>query len=62
MKEETFEKFKHLEWEKEMKFLFHIPTFTQWENWIAEYLKLHNKEYGIDLYSKDFPIYIITTK
>jgi len=62
MKKETFEKFKHLGWEKEMKFLFYIPTFRQWENWIAEYLKIYTKEYGIDLYSKNFPIYIITTK
>lgn len=58
----TFEKFEHLGWEKEMKYLFNIPTFKQWENWIAEYLKIHNKEYGIDLYSKDFPIYIITNQ
>jgi len=62
MKKETFEKFQHLGWEKDMKFLFYIPTFHQWENWVAKYLEIHAKEYGIDLYSKSFPIYIITTK
>lgn len=62
IKEETFEKFKCLGWEKEMKYLFHIPTFKQWENWVNEYLEIHKKEYGIDLYSKNFPIYILTTK
>ena len=62
MKDETFEKFKDLGWEKDMKYLFHIPTFKQWEKWVVEHLEIHNKEYGIDLYSKNFPIYILTTK
>ena len=62
MDKETFEKFRHLGWEKEMKFFFYIPTFKQWEDWVNQYLIIYKKEYGEDLYSKDFPIYIITTK
>ena len=62
MKFETYKKFCDLGWDKDMKFLFHIPTIEQWEKWICENLIIYNKEYGLDLYSEDFPIYIITTK
>ncbi len=62
MKKETFKKFRHLGWEKGMKFYFYIPTFKQWENWVNQYMSIYKKEYGEDLYSKNFPIYIITTK
>ena len=60
IREDTFEKFCHLGWETEMKFLFHIPTVSQWEKWInSAGLAIHGKEYAKDLYSKDFPIYIL---
>lgn len=62
VKRETFENFRYLGWQKEMKIVFYMPPFSLWEHWISENLKLLKKEYGKDLYSKNFPIYVITTK
>jgi hypothetical protein len=62
IKKETFESFKNLGWQDSMKIIFYMPPFSLWEKWISESLKISKKEYGKDLYSKNFPIYITTTK
>jgi ubiquinone/menaquinone biosynthesis C-methylase UbiE len=52
--------FSNLGWESNMKFEFYIPTVTEWEEMIKMHLKIYGKEYGEDVYSANFPIYIIT--
>ena len=56
-----FDQFSSLGWQNNMKFEFYIPTINKWESMIKqeENLKLSCVEYGLDPYSRDFPIYII---
>ncbi|MFH1231980.1 MAG: hypothetical protein V1709_10845 [Planctomycetota bacterium] len=57
-----WEKFNCLGWEKNMKFGFFIPIITQWETMVNKYLQIYSKDYGQDIYSNNFPVYVITTK
>lgn len=59
---DLFDKFNHLGWQKNMKFEFWIPTITEWEKMVNKYLRIYGKEYSENIYSDNFPIYIITTK
>ena len=56
---ETMKYFEGIGWDTEMKFKFHIPTIVNYENLIKKYLNIKNVEYGIDIYSEKFPLYII---
>lgn len=57
--DETFEKFKNIGWDKEMKFKFHVPYKDDFENLILKYLKIENVEFANEVYSPFFPLYII---
>lgn len=50
--------FEGIVWDK-MKFKFYIPTQKEYENLIGKYLNIKSIEYGIDIYSEKFPLYII---
>lgn len=52
--------FSGLGWQNNMKFEFYIPTIVQWETMVMAEMQIFKKEFGSDIYSQDFPIYIIT--
>jgi SAM-dependent methyltransferase len=52
--------FSRLGWQDKMRFKFNIPTFSQWEEMLSGNLVVHAKEFGRDVYSPDFPIYILS--
>ena len=58
----TFEYFKEVGWDKEMKFLFHVPDLEAFEQLAEKYLKIYAIEYGKDIYSEHFPLHIIGRK
>jgi len=62
LKEETFAFFNDVGWNEEMKFKFYCPFIENYEKLVNKYLKIVSVEYGLDIYSKDFPLYIITQK
>ena len=62
LKDETFEYFKDVGWENEMKFLFHIPNLDDYEGLLEKYLHIYAVEYGSDVYSKNFPLHIVGHK
>lgn len=62
MKDETFEYFKDVGWNTNMKFLFHIPYLDEYEKLIEKYLHIYAVEYGNDVYSKNFPLHIVGCK
>lgn len=57
--DETMGCFEEIGWDK-MKFKFHIPTQKEYEKLIRKYLNIRNIEYGMDIYSENFPLYIIS--
>jgi len=52
--------FENLGWQKNMKFSFYMPTFQEWEENISRTFSSFKKQFGSDVYSSDFPIYILT--
>lgn len=56
---ETMNFFEGIGWDTEMNFKFHIPKLKDYEKLITKYLNIKNIEYGIDVYSQKFPLYII---
>lgn len=62
LKEETFVFFENVGWESEMKFKFYVPSCDTYECLVKKYMKIISVEYGNDVYSKNFPLYIITKK
>lgn len=59
---ELFESFSHLGWQDEMKFRFNIPTISMWEMMALRNFNILSKEYGNDVYSANFPVYIMVAK
>ena len=58
--ESVLQEFSNLGWQSNMKFEFYIPTISQLDKTIERAgLHIHSKEYGVDVYSPNFPIYII---
>lgn len=51
--------FENIGWDTEMKFVFHVPNIKDYESIINRYMKIEKIEYGMDVYSKNFPLYII---
>lgn len=62
LKDDTFEYFKDIGWNTDMKFLFHIPNLEQYENLIEKYLYIYAIEYGNGIYSVNFPLHIVGRK
>ncbi len=62
LRDETFECFQGVGWEKEMKFLFHVPDLAEYEQLVERYMKIYAVEYGSDIYSPHFPLHIICRK
>lgn len=62
LKEETFNYFVGVGWDSEMKFKFYVPKVSYYEERIRAYLKIINIEYASEVYSKNFPLHIVTTK
>lgn len=59
---DTMAYFEDIGWDKEMKFKFHVPKVEEYEKLINKYLNIFDIEYGNDVYSHNFPLYIITKK
>lgn len=59
LEDATFDKFKNIGWNNEMKFLFYIPFKEEFENLVQKHLKIDSIEYANEIYSKHFPLYII---
>lgn len=62
IKNETMLYFENIGWDKEMKFQFYVPSIEEYEKLVKQYLKIFCVEYGNDIYSDKFPLYIITNK
>lgn len=62
LKDETFEYFKDVGWNTDMKFSFHIPDLEQYEKLLKKYLHIYAIEYGNDVYSSNFPLHIVGKK
>lgn len=54
----TYQPFTELGWQDNMKFEFYIPLVSEWEGDLKRSLTLVRKEYGTDVYSPNFPVYI----
>lgn len=59
---DTFEYFKDVGWDSDMKFLFHIPNLDEYEDLLKKYLNIFAVEYGNDVYSPHFPLHIVGRK
>lgn len=62
IKDETMLYFENIGWDKEMKFQFYVPCVEEYEQLVKKYLKIFCVEYGNEIYSTKFPLYIITNK
>ena len=60
--DETMHYFENVGWNTEMKFKFHVPECKYYEELLNKYLCIKTIEYGLDVYSKNFPLYIATKK
>lgn len=56
----TFEYFKNIGWDKEMKFEFFVPYIDDFESLVSKYFLISAVEYANEIYSKHFPLYILT--
>lgn len=59
---DTMSYFEGIGWDKEMKFEFYVPNAEKYEELISKHLNIIDIEYGNDIYSHNFPLYIITKK
>lgn len=62
LKKETFDYFEDVGWNKDMKFLFHVPDLDSYESILNKYMTIYSVEYGDDVYSKNFPLHIVGKK
>lgn len=62
LKKETFEYFKGVGWDSDMKFLFHVPDLDIYEDLLNKYMHIYAIEYGNDIYSRNFPLHIVGRK
>ena len=56
---EILKKFAEIELEAKIDFQFHVPTIVEYEILIKKHFNIKDIRYGLDIYSKNFPIYII---
>jgi SAM-dependent methyltransferase len=59
MERELFRLFENLGWQNNMKFSFYMPTFGEWQEMAAKVFDRVVQEKGNDVYSPDFPIYVL---
>lgn len=59
LKKETFDYFKDVGWDNDMKFKFHVPSTSYFLSLLDPFLNVYTIEYGNDIYSPNFPLYII---
>lgn len=59
LKKETMAYFENLGWDSEMKFLFHCPNVEDYKKLLNKYMHIEEIEYGEDVYSKNFPLFIV---
>jgi len=58
IKTETLKYFKNVGWDSQMKFKFYVPSQELYESLLSQFFKIQSIEYGQDIYSKYFPLYI----
>lgn len=58
--DDTLECFQNVGWDTEMKFHFHVPHIEKYEQLLCKYLTIYKTEYGQDIYSPFFPLFIVT--
>ena len=57
--DEILKEFNEIELLSEMNFKYHVPRINQYETLIKKYFNIKDIKYGLDIYSKNFPLYII---
>lgn len=57
---ETMSYFYNVGWNHNMKFGFYVPPVELYEELLTRYMSIYCIEYGIDVYSPNFPLYIVT--
>ena len=62
LRDETFAYFQDVGWDTDMKFLFHVPYKDEFETLLNKYMKIYATEYGNEIYSENFPLYIVGRK
>lgn len=59
MSQETLKHFENVGWDSEMKFKFYVPSVETFESLILKYMDIIDVKFGKDIYSPNFPLYII---
>lgn len=62
LRDETFSYFQDVGWDTDMKFLFHVPYMDEFEILLNKHMKIYYTEYGNEIYSENFPLYIVGRK
>lgn len=62
IKNETLKYFENVGWDNHMKFKFYVPTLEHYETLLKKHFTIAQIEYGLDIYSKYFPLHIATKK
>lgn len=62
IKPETMSYFDNVGWNHDMKFEFYVPPVELYEGLLNKYMNIYCVEYGQDIYSPNFPLYITTKK
>ena len=57
---ETMSYFDNVGWNHDMKFGFYVPPVELYEELLNRYMSIYSVEYGEDVYSPNFPLYIVT--
>lgn len=57
--DEILKKFDEIELESKTYFKYHVPKIEEYELLIKKYFNIKDIKYGLDIYSKKFPLYII---
>ncbi len=60
IKNETLKYFKDVGWDSEMQFKFYVPDEKHYKNLLTKFFHIAQVEYGLDVYSKHFPLFIAT--
>lgn len=58
MDDETFEYFKNIGLDNEMKFSFYIPPLETYLDLLSKYMSIETIEYSNEVYAKEFPLVI----
>ena len=57
--DEVLKKFEIIKLESQIDLEYNVPTIDEYETLIKKYLNIREIRYGLDIYSKNFPLYII---